>query len=99
LILTPAPNGPESLLDFQNTTFITAQFLETKQGSYFILDTRQQSENGEHARKHLARDSVINVSQPVPLDRTVLRDCVGQANEVMLELLDRGLLIVLGLPR
>jgi hypothetical protein len=42
---------------------------------------------------------VINVSQPVTLDRTVLRDCVGQANEVMLELLDRGLLIVLGLPR
>jgi Arc/MetJ-type ribon-helix-helix transcriptional regulator len=39
LILTPAPHGPESLPDFQNTTFMTAQFLETKQGSYFILDT------------------------------------------------------------
>jgi mRNA interferase MazF len=53
----------------------------------------------EASESGLARDSVINVSQLVTLDRSVLRDCVGQANEVTLELLDQGLLTVLGLPR
>jgi mRNA-degrading endonuclease toxin of MazEF toxin-antitoxin module len=62
-------------------------------------DSIQILETGEHARKRLARDGVVNVSQLVTLDRSVLRDCVGQANEVTLELLDRGLLTVLGLSR
>ena len=53
----------------------------------------------EASESGLARDSVINVSQLLTLDRTVLRDCVGQVGEVTLALLDQGLLIVLGLPR
>jgi mRNA interferase MazF len=53
----------------------------------------------EASESGLARDSVINVSQLVTLDRSVLRDCVRQVGEVTLELLNRGLLTVLGLPR
>jgi mRNA interferase MazF len=53
----------------------------------------------EASESGLALDSVINVSQLVTLNRTVLRDCMGQVNEVTLELLDRGFQIVLGLPR
>jgi mRNA interferase MazF len=53
----------------------------------------------EACESGLARDSVINVSQLVTLDRSVLRDCVGRVGEITLKLLDQGLLIVLGLPR
>jgi len=47
------------------------------------------------AQSGLTKDSVVNVSQLVTLDRTYLRDRAGGIPDDMLDQLDRGLRLVL----
>ena len=49
------------------------------------------------AQTGLGRDSVANVSQVVTLDKSFLRDMVGQLDQVTMRLIDDGLAVVLGL--
>jgi mRNA interferase MazF len=44
----------------------------------------------------LPKDSVVNVSQPVTLDRGALTDCVGKVPDSKLELILYGIDVVLG---
>ena len=78
--------GPMHSLRTVNAIVLT-QRLELAAAPGNFLLTRAQS--------GLEKDSVVNVSQLVTLDRTYLRERAGGIPDDMLEQLDRGLRLVL----
>ena len=52
----------------------------------------------KQAESKLPKDSVINISQVVTLDKEYLDECVGAINAKTMQKLDTSLKVVLGLP-